>query len=173
MSPNRRARREHAARAAVELQALARIVTKWVDEVPGVPAVYLFGSRVRGDHRPDSDVDIRVYLRDWVTDSATAIWWLQQNQTDFSDLKAQLPGPLSIHREAGLMMVTTALGGWSTRTPLVYELLKHQVCSCTGLDRPRRPCVRPTRKARNVSGRRASRLRARIGGCSLPVIAAT
>jgi len=100
MSPNRRARREHAARAAVELQALASIVTKWVDEVPGVPAVYLFGSRVRGDHRPDSDVDIRVYLRDWVTDSATAIWWLQQNQTDFSDLKAQLPGPLSIHREA-------------------------------------------------------------------------
>ena len=85
MSPNRRARREHAARAAVELQALASIVTKWVDEVPGVPAVYLFGSRVRGDHRPDSDVDIRVYLRDWVTDSATAIWWLQQNQTDFSD----------------------------------------------------------------------------------------
>ena len=51
-------------------------------------------------HHETSDVDIRVYLRDWVTDSATAIWWLQQNQTDFSDLKAQLPGPLSIHREA-------------------------------------------------------------------------
>jgi hypothetical protein len=25
---------------------------------------------------------------------------LQQNQNDFSELKAQLPGPLSIHREA-------------------------------------------------------------------------
>jgi hypothetical protein len=25
--------------------------------VPGIPAVYLFGSRVRGDHRKDSDVD--------------------------------------------------------------------------------------------------------------------
>jgi predicted nucleotidyltransferase len=97
MSPNRRARRERAARAASELQALAGTVAKWIDEVPGVPAVYLFGSRVRGDHRPDSDVDIRVYLRDWVSDSATAIWWLQQNQTDFSELKAQLPGPLSIH----------------------------------------------------------------------------
>ena len=100
MGPNRRARREHAARAATDLQALTSTVAKWVDEVPGVPAVYLFGSRVRGDHRPDSDVDIRVYLRDWVTDNATAIWWLQQNQDDFSELKAQLPGPLSIHREA-------------------------------------------------------------------------
>ena len=100
MGPNRRARRERAARAADDLQALASSVAKWIDELPGVPAVYLFGSRVRGDHRPDSDVDIRVYLRDWVTDSATAIWWLQQNQTDFSELKAQLPGPLSIHREA-------------------------------------------------------------------------
>jgi hypothetical protein len=25
--------------------------------VPGIPAVYLFGSRVRGDHRKDGDVD--------------------------------------------------------------------------------------------------------------------
>jgi predicted nucleotidyltransferase len=100
MSPNRRARREHAARAAIELQALASTVAKWVDEVPGVPAVYLFGSRVRGDHRPDSDVDIRLYLPDWVLDNATGFWWLQQNQTDFSELKAQLPGPLSMHREA-------------------------------------------------------------------------
>ena len=62
MGPNRRARRERAARAAEDLQALASSVAKWIDEVPGLPAVYLFGSRVRGDHRPDSDVDIRVYL---------------------------------------------------------------------------------------------------------------
>lgn len=27
-------------------------------------AVYLFGSRARGDHRPDSDADVAVFLRD-------------------------------------------------------------------------------------------------------------
>jgi predicted nucleotidyltransferase len=30
-------------------------------------AVYLFGSRARGNHRPDSDADVAVFL-DWVPD---------------------------------------------------------------------------------------------------------
>jgi len=40
----------------VELQGLAETIARWVDPVPGIDAIYLFGSRVRGDHRPDSDV---------------------------------------------------------------------------------------------------------------------
>jgi hypothetical protein len=39
-----------------DLVSLARVIADWVEPVLGVPAVYLFGSRVRGDHRPDSAV---------------------------------------------------------------------------------------------------------------------
>jgi predicted nucleotidyltransferase len=48
-----------------ELVALAEILADWVEPAPSVPAVYLFGSRVRGDHRHDSDVDVRLFLDEW------------------------------------------------------------------------------------------------------------
>jgi predicted nucleotidyltransferase len=39
---------------------LAEILAEWINPAPGIPAVYLFGSGVRGDHRPNSDVDVRL-----------------------------------------------------------------------------------------------------------------
>jgi predicted nucleotidyltransferase len=75
-----------------ELAALAEILA-------GIPAVYLFGSRVRGDHRTDSDVDVRVYTNEW-DGAETLRWWQTQNETDFAELKSRLPGVLSLHREA-------------------------------------------------------------------------
>jgi predicted nucleotidyltransferase len=83
-----------------ELRALAEILADWIEPAAAVTAVYLFGSRVRGDHRPDSDVDVRLFLNEWkdVCD-ATMRWWVVQNETDFTDVKSRLPGPLAIHRE--------------------------------------------------------------------------
>src|SRR5471030_3254927 len=83
-----------------ELAALAGILVDWIEPAPSVPAVYVFGSRVRGDHRPDSDVDVRLFLNEWKTlDRSTMQWWGEQNETDFAALKARLPGRLEIHRE--------------------------------------------------------------------------
>jgi predicted nucleotidyltransferase len=81
------------------LKSLATILADWVDAAPGIPVVYLFGSRVRGDHRSDSDVDVRLYVDRWSADSETTRWWTEQNNSDFAALKAKLPGPLAIHRE--------------------------------------------------------------------------
>jgi predicted nucleotidyltransferase len=85
--------------ARCELKTLAEILAEWIKPAPGVPAIYLFGSRVRGDYRPDSDVDVRLYLREWKSCEATMRWWTDQNASDFQALKARLPGPLAIHRE--------------------------------------------------------------------------
>lgn len=82
-----------------ELQSLAEILSEWIDAAPGVSAVYLFGSRVRGDHRPDSDVDVRLFVEDMKPDPVTVPWWMEQNETDFADVKSRLPGPLAIHRD--------------------------------------------------------------------------
>jgi predicted nucleotidyltransferase len=81
------------------LKRLASILADWADAAPGIPVVYLFGSRVRGDHRPDSDVDVQLYVDRWSADEVTTRWWMEQNDTDFATLKAKLPGPLAIHRE--------------------------------------------------------------------------
>ncbi|MCA1474780.1 MULTISPECIES: nucleotidyltransferase domain-containing protein [Bradyrhizobium] len=83
-----------------ELVRLANILADWIDPAPAIPAIYLFGSRVRGDHRPDSDVDVRLFLNEWKRlDQQTMDWWARENETGFHHLKDQLPGPLAIHRE--------------------------------------------------------------------------
>jgi predicted nucleotidyltransferase len=85
--------------ADTELRSLAEIIDRWVQPVPGVKEVYLYGSRVRGDHRSDSDVDLRIFVEEMECDSQTTAWWTHQNETDFAELKSQLPGPLGLHRD--------------------------------------------------------------------------
>jgi len=82
-----------------ELRALAEILADWIEPAPGIPAIYLFGSRVRGDHRPDSDVDVRVYFNEWNACDETTQWWEDQDASDFAVLKDRLPGRLEIHRD--------------------------------------------------------------------------
>ena len=44
-------------------QEIAETVRRWAASEPLVRRVYLFGSRARGDHRPDSDIDLAVVCR--------------------------------------------------------------------------------------------------------------
>jgi predicted nucleotidyltransferase len=83
-----------------ELEALAEIIAQWVEPVPDRLELYLFGSRVRGDHRVDSDVDVRVYLEEWTFDpeGKLAQWWALQNETEFRDVQKLLPGRLDLGR---------------------------------------------------------------------------
>ena len=54
-----------------------------------------------GEHQPESDLDLRIFVEELGTDAQTIEWWMQQNQTDFADLKSQLlPVPLAIHRDS-------------------------------------------------------------------------
>jgi predicted nucleotidyltransferase len=74
------------------LEELVGVLSEWA--AGKAATVYLFGSRVRGDHRPDSDVDVVI---EWGTpDQATMDWWQHEQETDFADLKSKLPGPLKI-----------------------------------------------------------------------------
>ena len=88
-----------------DLQNLAETVAQWADKFPGLPVVYLFGSRVRGDHRPDSDVDLCIFPDGLADDNETTRWWTRQNNCHFVGLKAKLRaagvrGRLAVHRDA-------------------------------------------------------------------------
>jgi predicted nucleotidyltransferase len=73
-----------------ELEQLAKVLAQWLEPAEGFHA-YLFGSRVRGDHRPDSDVDVRIFLKDCEPSDEGVKWWTRQNETDFAAVKALLP----------------------------------------------------------------------------------
>ena len=82
--------------ASDELKAVAERLADWVELAPGV-TVYLFGSRVRGDHQPNSDVDVRLYPDELANCEAAMQWWAAQNTSGFAELKARLPGRLELH----------------------------------------------------------------------------
>lgn len=79
-----------------ELKDLASVLADWA--APGV-TVYLFGSRVRGGHKPTSDVDVCFKWRDRLSDG-DARWWEANNREKFAAIKPKLPGPLKILEQA-------------------------------------------------------------------------
>lgn len=71
------------------LPNLANILANWAHG--RAVTVYVYGSRVRGDHRPDSDIDVYVELGRAHEDDDTILWWTHQQQTFFADLVPHLP----------------------------------------------------------------------------------
>jgi predicted nucleotidyltransferase len=70
------------------LVELARAIADWAH--PEL-TIYVYGSRVRGDNRPDSDVDMHYVLPARPSREFT-VWWTEQNGHDFADLRKVLPG---------------------------------------------------------------------------------
>ncbi len=71
-----------------------QVIAEWSRGTKGL-LFYVYGSRVRGDHRPDSDVDVYLRITTGMND-ATVDWWTDQNQADFAELKEALPGRLEL-----------------------------------------------------------------------------
>jgi predicted nucleotidyltransferase len=70
-----------------ELARLASVIADWASEVRRAE-VYLYGSRVRGDHEPDSDVDLCFAFP--VRDPAIMAWWELNQLTRFALLELKL-----------------------------------------------------------------------------------
>ena len=72
-----------------DLRGLASVLADWAAGAPGF-SLYLFGSRIRGDHRPDSDVDVSVEF------AAIGDMEMQtaNNEDLFAGIDARLPGKL-------------------------------------------------------------------------------
>ena len=120
-----------------DLPALAEAVAMWVDAAPGVPSVYVFGSRVRGDHRPDSDVDLFFLQEEWDASSENVDWWQAQSMAEYRDLGDALPGPLHILLEAYDASRATVLAARADPARVVLKVRK-AVCLWTP-PKPARP----------------------------------
>lgn len=74
-----------------DLKSLAHVIAQWADQRPAIQRVYIFGSRVRGDNRPDSDLDVAIEFAPTLTTEAT--WdWTQHSRVVGAELKAALGG---------------------------------------------------------------------------------
>ena len=75
-----------------ELIKLARTLAEWAADTGAI--IYLYGSRVRGDHRHDSDVDICIDLAK-ITRTGVQ-WWMDNNEENFATINAKLGHRLEI-----------------------------------------------------------------------------
>jgi hypothetical protein len=51
-------------------------IVAWARRHPEIKAVYLYGSRARGDHRPDSDIDLAVVMNTQPGDTNAYTTWI-------------------------------------------------------------------------------------------------
>ncbi len=51
-----------------------QLLTRWAASTARVSSLIVFGSRARGDHRPDSDVDVLVELTEDADVTAAWVW---------------------------------------------------------------------------------------------------
>lgn len=77
-----------------------------------IERVVLYGSRARGDARPDSDYDVALFLKD-LSDS-------------FAEFSRIVPLQLAIRDEtdADINTLPFPAGRWRDRTPLMHEIRK-------------------------------------------------
>ncbi|MGE5512524.1 MAG: nucleotidyltransferase domain-containing protein [Bacteroidota bacterium] len=81
-----------------ELKHLTALLADWAADAPAT-TLYLFGSRVRGDHRPDSDVDVTIAWRTADARDTDYDWWSRNNEELFVSIDARLPGKLRLLEE--------------------------------------------------------------------------
>jgi predicted nucleotidyltransferase len=92
----------------------------WARQKPLIKRVFVFGSRVRGDHRPDSDIDIAVELDpnhfQGVDESGGLATWMFETEA----WKDELHRLLQLERYHAGQTPTIASGLARSRV-LVYE----------------------------------------------------
>ena len=103
------------------------LLSAWAAEKPLVGRLWLFGSRVRGDHRPDSDVDVAIELDMSAARGADESGGIATWAFDTKTWKPELEGLLSLvvdlqRYKAG--ETATIQAGLDQSSILVYEKQK-------------------------------------------------
>ena len=83
----------------LDLPALAEMVARWADDRPHVWRACVVGSRVRGDHRPGSDLDVAVQRPPGGISPECVAWWRwawKEKNEAFAGLRAAVR-PIELH----------------------------------------------------------------------------
>ncbi|PLV12579.1 hypothetical protein CXG53_25205 [Pseudomonas guariconensis] len=93
---------------------MADAVANWASTEPLIQKVYLFGSRVRGDHHPDSDLDVAVEIFTLQGDSDPFTTWTCEAQRLKSSIASIVPVPIDLEWYGG-----------EVETPRLHQALAH------------------------------------------------
>ena len=64
----------------MELNLLSQIIANWAVDQPIISRIHLYGSRVKGTHKPDSDIDIAIEIMQSTGDSSPLATWIAEHE---------------------------------------------------------------------------------------------
>jgi predicted nucleotidyltransferase len=108
----------------MDVSQVASVVFAWARGKPLVKRAYLFGSRVRGDHRAESDIDIALELDTavfrGVDDSDGLATWIFETNGWKAELEKLIPLKVQLERYHP-DQTPTVKKGLTQSSQLVYE----------------------------------------------------
>ena len=100
------------------------VLVRWARGQPVVKRLRIFGSRARGDHRPNSDLDIAVELDAesirGTDESGGLTTWISENRKWKQELEGRLPYSVQLELYEG-SQTPTVQKGVSESSVVVYE----------------------------------------------------
>jgi predicted nucleotidyltransferase len=105
----------------MELALIETIVAQWAEDQALVLRAWLFGSRVRGTSRADSDLDVAIEIRTLPGDSCPFTTFTCEGDKLKHSLQARLSLDLDLHWYGGPVETPTIHAGLQESAILVYE----------------------------------------------------
>jgi predicted nucleotidyltransferase len=91
-----------------ELEEWSKLIAAWAEAKPKIMEVWLFGSRVRGVSRPDSDLDVAVVVFGDTLDARYTVWHFSVDEWSI-ELNALLP--VQVDLDLGNPEISTKIVG--------------------------------------------------------------
>ena len=105
----------------MELFAINRVVAEWAATQPLVLRAWLFGSRVRGEERPDSDIDVAIEVQALPTDSDAYTTFACESDLLRASLQALLPIKVDLQWYGSIGETPTIHAGLQRSSLLAYS----------------------------------------------------
>jgi predicted nucleotidyltransferase len=115
----------------MDIERLSTTVATWASSEPLVRKAYFFGSRVRGSHKPESDLDVAVELLPMPGDENLLATWIGEARRLTASLSTRLPVSLDLQWYGGPEETPTVHAGLQAGNLVIYELLPDKSSQAT------------------------------------------
>ncbi|WP_169117074.1 nucleotidyltransferase domain-containing protein [Aromatoleum anaerobium] len=105
----------------ISIETLSEMVASWAATEPVVEKAYLFGSRVRGDNRHDSDLDVAIEITTRRGDSGSLATWIAEAAQLRCSISLRIPFAVDLQWYGGPIETPVVHAGLIVGSRIVYE----------------------------------------------------
>jgi predicted nucleotidyltransferase len=105
----------------VDIEDMGDAVAKWASTQPLIRKAYLFGSRVRGTHKPNSDLDVAIEIFTLQGDEDPLTTWICEAQRLKASIAGVVPLIIDLNWYGGAVETPCVHAGLEASNIVVYD----------------------------------------------------